>query len=194
MASAVPGRRVCARCGANNFDTQAACWQCGAPLNSASAAPAAPSPQQPSPPAPVASGAPRMAPGTSSAAPVLNPAAPLPYPSRPPASSMNPAVAIWMAVLLAFFFPFVAVPVGMVFLMLDDRRKAEVGKAALIWGLVFSLLHFLVSAAMIGATIDQLRRSLLGGALLERARQQQSASPPNWNEEAPPLQFPGINR
>lgn len=26
-------RRVCASCGANNFDTQAQCWQCGASLS-----------------------------------------------------------------------------------------------------------------------------------------------------------------
>jgi hypothetical protein len=29
-------RRVCSACGANNFDTQARCWQCGGSLNESS--------------------------------------------------------------------------------------------------------------------------------------------------------------
>lgn len=173
--SAPTDRRVCSRCGANNFATQAACWKCGAPLAAGGPSPAPASPPMTSPAA-------TTAPGFSAAA---------------PARSVDPAVAIWAAVALAFFFPFLAVPVGLVFLMLDDRRRAELGKIALIWGVIFSVLHLLLTWWMLAAAIGQLRNvspALLGGqerpVRLEERRQ--SAPPPAPDTPVPPLQLPGI--
>lgn len=136
--AAPAGRVICVRCGANNFDTQAACWKCGAAL-AAGAAPSMP-PQQRHPGATAAGGgAPQQAP--------VNPA--FAAPQRPAYTTVDPAIAVWSSVGLAFFFPFVAVPVGIVFLMLDDRRKAEIGRITLIWGLVFSLFQTIGSFLLI---------------------------------------------
>ena len=145
MSTAVPGRVVCARCGANNFDTQAACWKCGAPLTAGSGFTGGQ--------VPPSSGA-RLAPPVSpTAVPASAPAPEMGY--RPVAATMDPSVATWSAIALALFFPFVAVPVGVVFLMLDDRRKAEIGRIALLWGLVFSVVQTLGSLWMVQGTIRE---------------------------------------
>lgn len=144
MSTAVPGRVVCARCSANNFDTQAACWKCGAPL--------------------VAGG------GAAGPAPVLRPTSPpppgaVPHAAVSPAAvpyvpgmgtALDPSVAIWAGAALAIFFPYCATIAGIIFLMLDDRRKAEIGRITLILGIIFSILHSIVTVWMIEATIRQL--------------------------------------
>lgn len=179
-APAVPGRWVCTQCGANNFDTQAACWKCGTALNAAR--PSAPAGTAAAPAAP-------PLPGRSASAP------PAPVPAAynaPRTGSIDPAVAIWAAVALAAFFPYVAVPVGIVFLMLDDGRRAAVGRVALIWGIVFSILHYLVTGWIIAASIQQIQRTIgLPGGLRLPTRTQ---SAPDMNQEVPPIQFPGLNR
>jgi hypothetical protein len=73
-------------------------------------------------------------------------------------TSIDPAVAVWAAFALAFFFPFTAVPVGVVFLMLDDRRKAEIGRIALMWGVIFSLLHILWAFWAVQGTVRETVR------------------------------------
>jgi hypothetical protein len=197
MSTAAPGRRVCPRCSANNFDTQAACWKCGAPLTGvAGAAPMAPASPVASPPS-----APMGAPASPRPAGAGMPAgmSPLPVavPDYRPVGAVNdlePAIAIWSAFALAFFFPYIAVPAGLVFLMLDNRRKADVGKAALLWGIVFSIAHFLIYSWMTAAAVAQMRQMLpppLGTGL---GRIGASQSAPNWNQETQPLQLPGINK
>lgn len=175
--SVVPGRIVCPRCGVNNFDTQAACWKCGAPLASSggSAAPVVrSSPVVPS--SPSASGSVVPSPASAAAASVV------------PTSGVDPAVANWSAVALAFLFPFIAVPVGLIFLMLDDRRKIELGKLTLVAGLIFSLLHFVVTGWMISGLIAQVR------GLVPSLPGQSQPQQPQPNDPVPPLQFPGIPR
>ena len=147
------GRLVCPKCGANNFNTQAACWQCGTGLRGSGA------------PGPVMRAA--DAPGVPSPTPL-----PLPQ-VRPDSVPSDPAVAVWAAILLALFFPYVAVPVGIVFLMLDDRRKAEIGRIALVAGIVFTVAQSLVMTFFIKAAWDQVR-GLIGpgaGAAIERIQQ-----------------------
>lgn len=165
--SAPTDRLICPRCGSNNFATQAACWKCGAPL---------------------ASG------GTASSGAAVAPPPPVSRPAfaaAAPARSVDPAIAVWAAAALAFFFPFVAVPAGLVFLMLDERRKADLGRIALIWGLVFSVLHFLLTWWLLAATIAQFR-SLSPEMLGRLQEQRQSQPPPDPNTRVPPLQLPGI--
>lgn len=159
--SASPDRVLCPRCGVNNFATQAACWKCGASLSAipaaATARPASPSPA-----------------GAS-------------LPDRAPAQTVDPALANWSAGALAFLFPFVAVPVGLVFLMLDDRRKAQLGKITLVWGTIFSILHFLVMGWFMAESINQVRAVLppqMGGRT-------QPLSP---STPVPQLELPGIPR
>ena len=174
MTPPTPGRIVCPRCGANNFDTQAACWKCGASL-APGAANAAPTPG-------AASGG--SGPGVS-ATPVA------PVSARPYAPPVDPGIAIWSAVALALLFPVFAVPVGIVFLMLDDRRRAEVGRVAILWGVVGTVFHTVVTGILVKQTVAQFMPLLgaatggkLGGAPAE----------PHLNDPAPRLQFPGINQ
>ena len=157
MSASAAGRVLCPQCGVNNFATQAACWRCGASLAGGGGA----------------SGAAET--GRAAAAP------------HRPAASVDPALATWSAWILAFLFPFVAVPVGLVFLMLDDRRKAEVGKTTLIAGTVFSLLHLFATWAVLQPVIGVVRT--LGG-LSGRGVAPGGGRDPNSN--VPPLNLPGI--
>jgi hypothetical protein len=138
-APASSGRVPCPRCGANNFATQAACWKCGTPLTSGAAMNAAPAAMT----------------HDRVAAPALT-------------RAVDPVLAHVSAFLLAFFFPALAVPVGLVFFMLDERRKVEVGRTALVWGVIFTVLHVVVTGWLLrqalGQLPDLLSRSLPGRA------------------------------
>lgn len=163
------GRIVCPRCGVNNFATQAACWKCGAPLSVGGAEPAD---------------------DLRPARELRLPADARPVPAPPgaplPVTSVDPAVALWAAFALAFFFPFVAVPAGLVFLMLDDRRKAQIGKLTLVLGLIFSLVHVIITGWMFREAVAQV-----GGLWSSSLR---SRSAPRPGDPAPPLRLPGLNQ
>jgi hypothetical protein len=146
-----PGRIVCARCGANNFSTQAACWKCGAALSGAP------------PTAASASGVPGVAPLS---APVA-----------------DPSTAVWAAIALAILFPLFAVPAGLIFLMFDDRRRAELGRITLIWGVLATIVHLGLTAVFVKAGIDEIRGFLPGGRIGAPAL-------PNPNDSVPPPNFP----
>jgi len=164
MSVSPAGRLLCPQCGVNNFDTQAACWKCGAALAGPPRSTNAAGPQ-------------------GAAASTLRPAAAdAPY---QPATTVDPALAVWSAWILAFLFPFLAVPVGLIFLMLDDRRKIHIGKTTLIAGTIFSLLHLLATWALLQPVIS-VARGL--GALSGRSSSQ-SARP---DDPVAPLQLPGI--
>lgn len=183
--SATPGRVICARCGANNFETQAACWKCAASL----------------------------APG---AVPVLSPAANIPGAAPAaayrPAASVDSSIAIWCGIILAVLFPYVAVPAGLVFMMLDDRRKLEVGRVTLIAGIVASIFHFMITAALIqnmfttglGTMVKQVRQMQnpgLNDSVSDReldgipgmpglGNQPRTAPPQTFNPNPPDVPFP----
>lgn len=129
--SAVPGRVICSRCGANNFETQAACWKCAASL--------------------VAGGP----------APVLSPNAsgnPAPAAAYRPQASVDPSVAFWSAIALAVFFGPVAIPVGLVFMMLDDRRKVDLGKLTLIAGIISTVVQLIFTVMALQTITAQVFR------------------------------------
>ena len=117
------GRVRCLYCGANNFPASAACWQCGRPLK-ASPAPAAPS-------------------GLSASA--SSPALPSsPFPASAPAMRapvMESSLAPKAAAALGLMFPYVGLPVGIVFLMLDDPRKTQLGWLLIGWSVLGSVLN-----------------------------------------------------
>lgn len=165
--AATAGRVNCGRCGANNFNTQAACWKCGAPLSTSS-------------PPPVGAPLPR------SVQPVSAPQG-TPY-SAVAVNQPDPAVAIWAAIALAILFPYIAVPVGIIFFMLDDRRKAEIGRVTLIWGIVSSIVQILFTMWLINATVQQGMGVVQG---LVRSRASATAEP-DGNTSVPGLQMPGV--
>ena len=101
-------------------------------------------------------GAPADAPGTpplgvsagafpAGAAPALPPgyAAARPIPAE---SALAPKAAAALGML----FPFIALPVGMVFLMLDDPRKTQLGWLMIGWSVGGSVISTLLFAATLG--------------------------------------------
>ncbi len=126
------GRRTCAQCGANNFDTVTACWKCGAPLHGGATA--------------------ARPPGGAPGAP----------PIAPPQGSYASPGAIRAAVWLGLLLPYIGLPVGLIFLMLDDERRAEVGRACVLWSCISLVLHLMVMA-VIGIGTRELLFALLQG-------------------------------
>ena len=135
------GRRTCNRCGANNFDTVTACWKCGAPL---------------------ASGA------------VSKPVQPAYAPERPIAPAYTaPAVAGYAdgdtamanraAVFLALTLPFIGLPVGWIFMMIEERRKQAVGRLCATRSLIALVLHLVVTAALVAGAVPYLLQYMDSG-------------------------------
>lgn len=55
-------------------------------------------------------------------------------------SGRSTRAALWLGLL----FPYVGLPVGLVFMMLDDDRRYEVGRLCVIWSCVSLVAHILV--------------------------------------------------
>jgi len=132
------GRIVCPRCGANNFDTVSACWKCTAPLSAGSAAAPSPSPSA------IPSHAPLPAPTVSPPSP--SPAERIAYTavSATAALAGNPAAANRAAFWLGLLFPYFGLPIGLAFMMCDDRRRQEVGRICLLWSTLSGVFHLLL--------------------------------------------------
>jgi hypothetical protein len=111
------GRVSCSRCGANNFDTVTACWKCGTALG------AAPVSMPVMPPAASMSG--------ERPAPVYMPTTP----------SGNPALAKRAAIALALTIPFLGLPIGWAFMMIEDSRRQAIGRFCVNWSLIGLVLH-----------------------------------------------------
>lgn len=162
-------RVVCAACGSNNFATQAACWKCGKPLSAGTAAP----------PSPISAAA------VPAAAVQARPA---PVPASYDLRNETPA-AFWSSVAMGIVFPMFAIPIGMVFLMLDDRRKAQIGWWNILFGLLGTLLNGILVAVSLAPLLMNVSRMIPGiGGIGGRAGQAQSQ---DMNAEAPPLDLPG---
>jgi hypothetical protein len=155
-------RVVCASCSANNFATQAACWKCGkslsmgaTPVNPPSAPPLQPTPygQQPSPAIPMMSPSPEY---------------------------VSPGVATAAAVVMGLFFPAFSIPLGIAFLMLDNKRKIAIGWQNIIWGIVGTVLNIIISTALFTPVMTYLFTKALSGqsqsgtGLMQKIQQQQN--------------------
>lgn len=94
------------------------------------------------------------------------PSAPQAAPGRVPvaASSGESPAALWASLALGALFPVISLPVGLVFLMLDDRRKAQIGWWNIIAGVVGTVINLLIAAATILPTVMSLTRGLPLGA------------------------------
>lgn len=135
------GRVVCPRCGANNFDTVTACWKCSAPLASATTGYTGytPSPISnpvsiPNPPqftSQPQSGAPTEGFAYRAAAAVIQ---------AGDVARANRA-AFWLGITMPYF----GFPIGLAFMMCDDRRRQEVGRICILWSLVSGVLHILLT-------------------------------------------------
>lgn len=166
MATASASARIiCNGCGANNFETQAACWKCGKVLSAVS-------------------GAPSAAPRAADVAPIPNPQ------SLIPSSTVDPVVAQWTAILGGLLVPLVMLPVGLAFLMWDDRRKVEVGRTATIASLVGTLFHAVFTYFAVAGTVG-VAMKLLPGAV-NKAKAARSEPAPDFNDDVKPLELPGI--
>jgi hypothetical protein len=135
------GRLTCPRCGANNFDTVTVCWKCGAALQAGASA--------------------TMAPMTSGMPPQAMERAPMASPSAyaPAAASGDPAVAKRAAIALALVFPWIGLPVGWIFMMIEDHRRQAVGRVCAVWSaiaLFFHLLLMFVAAESVGGILQMV--------------------------------------
>jgi ABC-type Fe3+ transport system permease subunit len=161
-------RIVCASCSSNNFATQAACWKCGKPLAT-------------------------VAPAASNAMPAVDsvPLGSSPAASHYAAVSYNLPIespaAFWSAVAMGIVFPMIAIPVGLVFLMLDNKRKSQIGWWNILFGLIGTLLNGIVIAVSLTPLLLNASRMLpsLTGGRMGQAQTQ------DMNAEAPPLDLPG---
>lgn len=113
-------RFKCPHCGANNYQGTTACWQCAKPLA-------------------VVHGQVKMpSPNNASGAPIVLP----PMPN-------HTGLATKAAVMMGLMFPWAGIIVGIVFLMLDDDRKTQLGWQTIIWsaiGTVVSVIIFIITA------------------------------------------------
>ncbi len=73
---------------------------------------------------------------------------------------------------------------GLVFLMLDDRRKIRLARLTLIWGVLATVLHILVTWWLVREAVAQVR-----GLLPSLPGQ----SRPRPDTPAPPIEFPGLS-
>jgi len=128
------GRVRCLYCGANNFPTSAACWQCSRPLKAMPSAPAG---------------------GLSASASAPMPGV-LPAPAVRPLPSAS-ALAPKAAAALGMLFPLVGLPAGIIFLMLDDPRKTQLGWTLIVWSIVGTVLSVVPLLLTLGPILALLR-------------------------------------
>lgn len=134
MTTSAGGRWMCGQCRANNFDTVTSCWKCGTARSNAS----------PITTPPLRTGE-RMA------------AAAMPA-SYAPSLEGDPAVAKRAALLLALTIPFLGLPVGWIFMMMEDYRRQAIGRFCVLWSCIGLLIHFFLGIFMVQALADVATR------------------------------------
>lgn len=116
------GRVVCARCGANNFDTVTTCWKCQAPISGTAARGMMPQSQE----------RPSLAQPVHSAMVV------------PTGGTGDPALSKRAAIWLALSMPYIGLPVGWAFMMMNDRDRQDIGKFCVNWSMAAMVFHLLL--------------------------------------------------
>lgn len=137
------GRVRCLYCGANNFPASVACWQCSRPLRTM----------------------PDPANASVQAGPLVPPNNPLSTGTPPLGAAVRPSLtesplAAKAAAALGMMFPYVGLPAGMIFLMLDDPRKTQLGWLLIGWSLAGTLISIISLAATLGPIWVVLRGML----------------------------------
>ena len=96
----------------------------------------------------------------SGSAPRPTPSAPGVFaPPAPAPTSSQPFVA---AAAMGLLFPLIAVPVGIVFLMLDDPRKAAIGRSNIAWGVAGTILHTVATGLLLQPLVSYTLTKGLG--------------------------------
>ncbi len=180
------GRVTCPKCGANNFDTVTTCYRCQSSLITGA--------QQP---APMQGGTamatdragkpvPMNAPLPPAMNPMMNAPAQPPMMSSPPPAYMpdygnggggDPAMARRAAVLLALTIPFIGLPVGWAFMMMEDRKRQAIGRYCANWSMIALVFHLLLSFVFMQSLASYLPM-LLGVAKSVQQKQQQDTGIP----------------
>ena len=143
------GRVTCPRCGANNFETVSTCWKCGAPLHGAGGASSAS--------AASAASAFAVGQGTERAASASGPAV---YWTPPVATTGDSGVATRAAIALALTFPWIGLPVGWCFMMIEDRRKQAIGRICAVWSMIALVIHLVLLFVAIPAALAMIVNAL----------------------------------
>ena len=158
------GRVTCPKCGANNFDTVAACYRCSAPLGPGSVPAGRSNPPRPgqsaAPTSPLASQMSMGSPMTANG-PVAYPAPAYAAPGVSAADG-DPRMARRAAVLLALTVPFLGLPIGWAFMMMEDQRRQTIGRFCATWsliGLVFHLLLMFVGMASLTSYLPAILKA-----------------------------------
>ena len=131
-------RITCAQCGANNYVGGTHCWQCGKSLDQSGKSDR---------PASILPDPPLVSAGVSYTEPPIISAA-MARPMQPivlPTERVDPDLAPKAAAALGLIFPIVAIPAGIIFLMLDDARKVRLGWITIWWSVGGSVIGFILS-------------------------------------------------
>jgi hypothetical protein len=73
----------------------------------------------------------------------------------------DPGTAKRAALLLAFTLPFIGLPVGWIFMMMEDYRRQAIGRFCVLWSCIALLVHFFVGIFMLQAMATVALRYLL---------------------------------
>lgn len=146
-------RISCPRCGANNFDTVTACWKCGTALGGGTAAPTPPASAATStlPPAYPVERAASLPPQPAAFAPSAPASAP----------TGDSGVAKRAAFALGITIPWIGLPVGWIFMMIEDRRKQTIGRICALWSMIGLVLHLLLFYFMVQQSVPFMLRLLV---------------------------------
>ena len=162
------GRLTCPRCGANNFETVSACWKCSAPLHGGGGASAG------------SSAAASASAGGGYGAERGVGSAPVAYMSPPVVSTGDSGVATRAAIALALTFPWIGLPVGWVFMMIEDRRKQAIGRVCAVWSMIALVFHLLFTFVLIQSAMSQIL-PILVGVMKARSESGGGSGVPNIN-------------
>jgi hypothetical protein len=109
-----------------------------------------------------------------------------------PQPGVDPAVANWTAIISSLLMPGIMFPVGVVFLMLDDRRKLEVGRITLIASTVGTALHLFFTFLLLGSTLSAFINAGPGMVnWAQKLKEAQAGRSQDLSQPAPPLDLPG---
>src|SRR5689334_20708673 len=152
------GRISCPRCGANNFDTVTACWKCGTALGAGTAAALPVSPPSALPSAVSSVERPASPPSQPTAYPQMGYAPAAPAVAAPSGDS---GVAKRAAFALGIGIPWIGLPVGWIFMMIEDSRKQAIGRVCAVWSMIGLVLHLLLFYFMVQQSVPFMLRLLV---------------------------------
>ena len=82
------------------------------------------------------------------------------------AATGDSGVATRAAIALALTFPWIGLPVGWCFMMIEDRRKQAIGRICAVWSMIALVIHLVLLVTAIPAAIALIANALaVSGAL-----------------------------